>query len=151
MPTRHLGSLAKNSSTRLRDNFCRKATCPAASTPCTRKTDFAISNPIVVTCFIVVLLSTHPQIMLREGRESRPHHQKKTFVADNRTSRLHINWSLQVAVWLMRLGGKRRAAAPVLAVPWTYPSSRGGSFSGQVGFYSGRGGALLSWIQIPFG
>src|ERR1700677_4598760 len=78
MPTRHLGSLAKNSSTRLRDNFCRKATCPAASTPCTRKTDFAISNPIVVTCFIVVLLSTHPQIMLREGRESRPHHQKRT-------------------------------------------------------------------------
>src|ERR1700677_1236818 len=79
MPTRHLGSLAKNSSTRLRDNFCRKATCPAASTPCTRKTDFAISNPIVVTCFIVVLLSTHPQIMLREGRESRPHHQKRKF------------------------------------------------------------------------
>jgi hypothetical protein len=54
---------------------------------------------------------------------------KKTFVADNRTSRLHINRSLQVAVWTMRLGGKRRAAALVLAVPWTYPSSRGGSFS----------------------
>jgi hypothetical protein len=30
----------------------------------------AISNPIVVTCFIVALLSTHPQIMLREGRRA---------------------------------------------------------------------------------
>jgi hypothetical protein len=29
--------------------------------------DFAISNPIVVTCFIIALLPTHPQIMLREG------------------------------------------------------------------------------------
>ena len=35
---RHRG---KNSSTRLRDNFCRRTACPAASTPCTRKTDFA--------------------------------------------------------------------------------------------------------------
>src|SRR6516165_12694488 len=58
MPTRHLGSLAKNSSILLRDNFCRRTTCPAASTPCTRKTDFAISNPIVVTCFIVALLDS---------------------------------------------------------------------------------------------
>ena len=79
MPTRHRGSLAKNSSTRLRDNFCRRTACPAASTPCTKKTDFEISNPIVVTCFIVALLPTHPQIMLREARESRPHHQKPTF------------------------------------------------------------------------
>src|SRR5260370_26685933 len=81
MPTRHPGSWAKNSSTLLRDNFCRRTMCPAASTPCTRKTDFAISNPIVVTCFIVALLPTHPQIMLREGRESRPHHQKQTVSA----------------------------------------------------------------------
>lgn len=78
MPTRHFGSLAKNSSTRLQDNFCRKTTCPAAPTPCTRKTDFAISNPIVVTCFIIALLPTYPQIMLREGWESRPHHQKRS-------------------------------------------------------------------------
>src|ERR1700677_4466564 len=90
MPTRHLGSLAKNSSTRLRDNFCRKATCPAASTPCTRKTDFAISNPIVVTCFIVVLLSTHPQIMLREGRESRPHHQNQTVTRGGGSETLQV-------------------------------------------------------------
>ena len=40
--------------------------------------DFAISNPIVVTRFILALLPTHPQIMLRDGRESRPRHQKRT-------------------------------------------------------------------------
>jgi hypothetical protein len=35
-----------------------------------------------VTCFIATLLSTHPQIMLRERRESRPHHHKATFESD---------------------------------------------------------------------
>jgi carotenoid cleavage dioxygenase-like enzyme len=41
--------------------------------------DFAISNPIVVTCSILALLPTQLQIMPRHGRESRPRHQKATF------------------------------------------------------------------------
>jgi hypothetical protein len=36
-------------------------------------------NQHVVTWFILALLPTHPQIMLRDGRESRSRHQKATF------------------------------------------------------------------------
>src|SRR6202051_2452136 len=49
MPTRHGGSFSKNSSTWRRFNWRRMTTWPAASTPCTWKTDLAISKPIVVT------------------------------------------------------------------------------------------------------
>src|ERR1700680_3137735 len=67
MPTRHFGSLPKNSNIRLRVNFLHSTTLPVASMPWTWKTDLAISSPIVVTCFIVALLTAHPQTILQEG------------------------------------------------------------------------------------
>src|ERR1700722_1635507 len=48
MPTRHGGSFSKKASTLRRLNWRRIATWPAASTPCTWKTDLAMSKPIVV-------------------------------------------------------------------------------------------------------
>src|SRR6476620_7291036 len=48
MPTRHCGNFWKNARTYRRFNWRRMTTWPAASTPCTCKTDLAMSRPIVV-------------------------------------------------------------------------------------------------------
>src|SRR3954470_18656927 len=48
MPTRQGGSFWKKVRTWRRFNWRRMTTWPAASTPCTWKTDFAMSRPIVV-------------------------------------------------------------------------------------------------------
>ena len=48
MPTRHGGSFWKNARTVRRFNWRRMSTWPAASTPCTWKTDLAMTRPIVV-------------------------------------------------------------------------------------------------------
>src|SRR5476649_2952602 len=51
MPTRHGDSFWKNDRTYRRFNCRRMTTWPSTSTPCTWKTDFAMSRPIVViTC-----------------------------------------------------------------------------------------------------
>jgi hypothetical protein len=52
MPTRQDGSFWKNARTWRRFNWRRMTTSPAASTPCTWKTDLAMSNPIVVIVFM---------------------------------------------------------------------------------------------------
>ncbi len=49
MPTGYGGNFWKNASTWRRFNCRRTNTWPAASTPCTWKTDLAMSKPIVVT------------------------------------------------------------------------------------------------------
>src|SRR5271165_5258209 len=49
MPTKHGGSCWKNARTVRRFNCRRITTWPAAPTPWTWKTDFAMSRPIVVT------------------------------------------------------------------------------------------------------
>src|SRR6202171_872754 len=69
MPTRHFGSLPKNSSIRLRVNFLRSTTFPVASTPWTWKTDLAISSPIVVTCFMLLSLRHTRKLSCRRGGE----------------------------------------------------------------------------------
>src|SRR5271170_153800 len=52
MPTKHRGSLLRNSSSRLRNNRFLNTTRPSPSTPCRPKTSFARSIPIVVTFII---------------------------------------------------------------------------------------------------
>src|ERR1700694_723534 len=69
MPTRHFGSLPKSSRTRLRVSLWRRTTFPSASTPWIWNIDLAISNPIVVTCFIIVLHPVHPQPCCGRGGE----------------------------------------------------------------------------------
>src|SRR5208282_6234655 len=52
MPTKHRGSLLRNSSSRLRTNRFLNTTRPSPSTPCRPKTSFARSILIVVTFII---------------------------------------------------------------------------------------------------
>src|SRR5215469_10791898 len=62
MPMRHGGSFAKKASTCRRFSWRRTTTCPAASTPCTWKTDFAMSRPIVaIVCIGSSSESWEPQ------------------------------------------------------------------------------------------
>jgi hypothetical protein len=62
MPTRHAGNFSKNAMTWRRCNWRRITGWPAALTPCTWKTDLAISNPIVVTvCMLSSSESWEPQ------------------------------------------------------------------------------------------
>src|SRR5208282_212810 len=92
MPTKHGGSFSKNVRTCRRFNCRRTTTWPAASTPCTWKTDLAMSRPIVVIdCMtwllrIVGALAAPTSMALTCRWRSRPQHHNQTHAPQQTTS-----------------------------------------------------------------